>query len=728
MKRVASNYRSLKRDPRPLLDVIEQSKADIIVLKFSNRPVEIIQNILDEYRIEIPIIRAEHGNVEDLVDTIWKKNWRRREATFSTASRIHLLGKNFLESSRFPLELFCKTFTCPSPVYERAVVEKTENDRCRFIFSGRLERYEKNAIFALTAFLQVSERLDNWDLHFMGDGSSRPEMEELAKEKGYLNSRVFFHGSLLGAELESAYRSGDIFLITSDVEGAPVALGEALAYSVPAIGFEYCTGVNERIVHEENGLLAKNKKDFVQKMVLLAEDKVLRKKFSSNAKNIFKRYNFEEIFQNWIINFQIACWFGKAKSERLASFPGNAEYKFVDFNTSTASQPNLSGLSIVVPYFNMETQFAFTVDKFNAAAAAGAKIYIIDDGSKIGLAQTETCELLHETIEYVRTFNFGAGSARNLGLSYVQSEFVLFFDADDSLDIANLSFALEQCRREKFDFIVLPFTHLEISKGKLREFVKPKYNEQINCRSDEEFAKVFCPQIDASSCNKIIRCEFLQSRNICFPSNYRLEDVAFNAMCHGGAGSVGVGNLPIGSYNKFEALQRKGSANWNASKLKDALVLFSVLDKFYVTDKQRLFSAVYFLPFVHIWRNYRDQFKIEFPYQYEESKKIVKKLHYFESQVMKLRGPGQFPVSNTYPSWLKIRVEEYQELRRQSRRPLLKRARRLLLKRKHLKRKQFKRKDSRRRVSRRNKPSAWVAFKRFILRKVNVPSFLRGLI
>ena len=134
VKRVASNYRSLKRDPRPLLDVIEQSKADIIVLKFSNRPVEIIQNILDEYRIEIPIIRAEHGNVEDLVDTIWKKNWRSREATFSTASRIHLLGKNFLESARFPLELFCKTFTCPSPVYERAVLERAENDRFRFIF------------------------------------------------------------------------------------------------------------------------------------------------------------------------------------------------------------------------------------------------------------------------------------------------------------------------------------------------------------------------------------------------------------------------------------------------------------------------------------------------------------------------------------------------------------------------------------------------------------------
>ena len=35
----------------------------------------------------------------------------------------------------------------------------------------------------------------------------------------------------------------------------------------------------------------------------------------------------------------------------------------------------------------MESQFAFTVDRFNAAAAAGAKIYIIDDGSKIDFAQ-----------------------------------------------------------------------------------------------------------------------------------------------------------------------------------------------------------------------------------------------------------------------------------------------------------------------------------------------------
>ena len=40
-----------------------------------------------------------------------------------------------------------------------------------------------------------------------------------------------------------------------------MALGEALAYSVPAIGFEYCTGVNERIIHKENGLLAKDQAD-----------------------------------------------------------------------------------------------------------------------------------------------------------------------------------------------------------------------------------------------------------------------------------------------------------------------------------------------------------------------------------------------------------------------------------------------------------------------------------
>ena len=93
VNRFASSYRSLKRDSRPLLDVIEQSKPDVIILKFSNRPVEIIQSILDDLQIDVPVLRAEHGNVEDLVKTIWKKSWAVEKRHFRPQVEFTYLGK-----------------------------------------------------------------------------------------------------------------------------------------------------------------------------------------------------------------------------------------------------------------------------------------------------------------------------------------------------------------------------------------------------------------------------------------------------------------------------------------------------------------------------------------------------------------------------------------------------------------------------------------------------------
>lgn len=57
-------------------------------------------------------------------------------------------------------------------------------------------------------------------------------------------------------DVEPLYRAADIFCIPSRFEGHPLVLLEANAHEVPGVGFAHCSGVNDIIVHGENGLLA----------------------------------------------------------------------------------------------------------------------------------------------------------------------------------------------------------------------------------------------------------------------------------------------------------------------------------------------------------------------------------------------------------------------------------------------------------------------------------------
>ena len=90
------------------------------------------------------------------------------------------------------------------------------------------------------------------ELHLVGDGEKRPEVEVLTKDLELKN--VTLHGKLGGQELVDAYHSGDVFVIPSDREGMPLALVEASAAGLPIVasdvqGLREFVGANGVLVH-----------------------------------------------------------------------------------------------------------------------------------------------------------------------------------------------------------------------------------------------------------------------------------------------------------------------------------------------------------------------------------------------------------------------------------------------------------------------------------------------
>ena len=111
---------------------------------------------------------------------------------------------------------------------------------------GRL-RPEKN----MADLVRVAAMLSQYDFILVGDG---PQMESLkALDKG---KRVNFVGGLDNSMVPTYMAAADILVNTSETEGFPVSILEAMAAGLPIVAPRVC-GIPEIVGHEVNGMLTR---------------------------------------------------------------------------------------------------------------------------------------------------------------------------------------------------------------------------------------------------------------------------------------------------------------------------------------------------------------------------------------------------------------------------------------------------------------------------------------
>jgi glycosyltransferase involved in cell wall biosynthesis len=86
----------------------------------------------------------------------------------------------------------------------------------------------------------------------VGDGAERPKYEQLAGELGLLPHIVSFTGSM--ATTAELYQSADVFVLTSDFEGTPNVLLEAMASGLPVVAYR-TGGIPEVVRHDDTGFI-----------------------------------------------------------------------------------------------------------------------------------------------------------------------------------------------------------------------------------------------------------------------------------------------------------------------------------------------------------------------------------------------------------------------------------------------------------------------------------------
>lgn len=189
-----------------------------------------------------------------------------------------------------------KVIANPTNIPEEGFVDVAEN--CTFVAAGRLVR-QKNYPLLLKAFARAAAERDV-SLKIFGAGALKDDLQKLIGELG-LSDRAELCG--YSQDIVNDYRKCSIFVLSSDWEGMPNSLLEALALGMPCIATDCPTGPAELITDHENGLLVPmgDTDALAQAMLELADDIQLRRQLGENARNRVKRdYSLSHITNLWI--------------------------------------------------------------------------------------------------------------------------------------------------------------------------------------------------------------------------------------------------------------------------------------------------------------------------------------------------------------------------------------------------------------------------------------------
>ncbi len=199
----------------------------------------------------------------------------------------------------FSNKIQSKSIIIPNPINDIYLVDRyTGKRKDEIVTVGRLTE-QKNHYLLIDSFKEIHDEYPSLKLKIIGDGNLKNDLINYTKNKKLENS-VFFKGNVENVK-DEIYKS-KIFVLSSDYEGMPNALMEAMALGIPCISTNCPIGGPKFLINNNiNGVLVEvNNKDMMVKAikkVLLNAD--LANKISANSNKDMKKYNSVAISEKW---------------------------------------------------------------------------------------------------------------------------------------------------------------------------------------------------------------------------------------------------------------------------------------------------------------------------------------------------------------------------------------------------------------------------------------------
>ena len=176
--------------------------------------------------------------------------------------------------------------------------------RKRVIAVGRLD-YQKGFDRLIDAWQIVCSTglFLEWRLDIFGQGEWKDMLKARIKEYGLQNS---LHLNEPAKEIAKEYADSSMLVMSSNYEGFPMVMIEAMACGLPAVAFDFKCGPRDIIKDEENGLIVPDGdiQALADAMMRLMANESLRQTMSVEARKVTETYSEEVVMGKWVSLFE----------------------------------------------------------------------------------------------------------------------------------------------------------------------------------------------------------------------------------------------------------------------------------------------------------------------------------------------------------------------------------------------------------------------------------------
>ncbi|WP_294561086.1 glycosyltransferase [uncultured Traorella sp.] len=181
-----------------------------------------------------------------------------------------------------------------NPVNQNFYKTNESNSKKDIVMVGRLNK-QKNYYVALDAMNIIKDKTE-YNLHIYGEGEEKESLITKVQELGLAN-RVIFEGII--SNVDEVLDNYCLFIMSSDYEGMPNSVMEAMAKGLPILCTDCPCGGPKELLLEDELYPVGDARTLAKKIINMIDDMALRDYFATKNKEKAEEFKEDIIVEKW---------------------------------------------------------------------------------------------------------------------------------------------------------------------------------------------------------------------------------------------------------------------------------------------------------------------------------------------------------------------------------------------------------------------------------------------